>query len=78
LVARMKTLRVLRLNECGEIPSLALLDELPALEEFRFVDTNIADGDLRPVLRLKRVGFLRKKHYSHTPEEVDAIIRGNS
>ena len=71
----LKGLRSLRLNFCGEIPTLKFLDDMPGLEEFRFVNTNVVDGDLRPLLRLKWAGFLPKKHYSHTPEQVDAILR---
>lgn len=74
-VVGLPRLRSLRFNACGEIPTLRFLDELPDLEEFRFVNTNVADGDLRPLLRLKSVGFLPRKHYSHTPEELDAILR---
>lgn len=77
-VRAAKCLRVLRFNDCGEIPSLAFLADLPDLEEFRFVDTTIADGDLQPLLRLKRVGFLPKKHYSHTPAQVNAILRAGN
>ncbi len=71
----LKQLRSLKLNGCAELPSLRFLDELPRLEEFRFVGTNVADGELRPLLRLQRVGFLPKRHYSHTPEELDALLR---
>jgi len=68
------SLRTLRFNNCGEIPSIGFLDGLKNLEDFRFVDTNVIDGDLRPLLRLKSAGFFKKKHYSHTPEEIDAIL----
>lgn len=74
-VVRVPSLRVVKFNECGEIPSISFLDDMPQLEEFRFVDTNVIDGDLRPLLRLKSVGFFNKKHYSHTYEQVDAVIR---
>src|SRR6185503_15443209 len=73
-VQELENLRVLRFNDCGEIPTLGFLDRMKKLEEFRFVDTNIIDGDLGPLLRLERVGFLRKKHYSHTPEQIDALL----
>lgn len=73
-VAAFPRLRVLRLNDCGEMPSLKFLDRMPRLEEFSFVDTNVLDGDLRPLFRLKYAGFLNKKHYSHTDEEVEATI----
>jgi hypothetical protein len=68
------SLKVLRFNACGDIPSIAFLNEMPNLEEFRFVHTNVLDGDLTPLLRLKAAGFFAKKHYSHKPEEVAAII----
>jgi Leucine-rich repeat (LRR) protein len=65
----LKNLRVLRVNSCGEIPSLSFINEMPRLEEFRFVHTNVADGNLTPLLRLERVGFLPKRHYSHKPDQ---------
>jgi hypothetical protein len=68
------SLRVLHFNDCGEIPGLGFLNDMPKLETFRFVNTNVADGDLRPLLRLRSVGFFKRKHYSHTPEEVEEII----
>lgn len=73
-VATLPRVRVLRLNDCGQVPSLTFLDRMHALEEFAFVDTNVLDGDMRPCFRLKYAGFLNKKHYSHTCEEVEAII----
>jgi hypothetical protein len=74
-VRGLGALRLLRYNNCGRIPSIRFLDELPALEEFRFVGTTVEDGDLSPLLRLKRVGFTNKKDYSHTTREMDAILR---
>ncbi|MEI7767715.1 MAG: hypothetical protein WCJ97_09800 [Phycisphaerae bacterium] len=73
-VKELPRLRVLRFNHCGEIPSLDFINAMPTLEEFRFVGTNISDGNLTPLLRLKRVGFMRKKHYSHTPEEIQQLL----
>jgi hypothetical protein len=61
----IRSLKRLAFNRCGEIPSLGFLDELTALESFSFVGTNILDGDLTPCLRLRFVGFLDKRHYSH-------------
>ncbi len=71
----LKNLKVLKLNDCGDIANISFLNEMPAIEEFRFVKTNVLDGNIQPCLRLKKVGFFAKKHYSHTPEEVDAVIR---
>jgi len=65
----IRSLKRLAFNQCGEIPSLAFLNELTALESFSFVGTNIVDGDLRPCLRLRFAGFLDKRHYSHRSAE---------
>ncbi len=71
---RLKALRVLKFNECGEIPNLGWVRDLPKLEEFYFVNTNVADGDLTPLLGLRHVAFLPKRHYSHSPEELGALL----
>lgn len=74
VVKEVSSVRVVKFNDCGEIPSIDFLENMPNLKEFCFVDTNIADGNLSPLLRLDSVGFFKKKHYSHTPEGVDKII----
>ena len=70
-LARCPMLRKLRYNNCGELPSLGFLSAFSHLQEFRFVNTNIVDGDLSPLLNLKTVGFLPKRHYSHRPEDFE-------
>ena len=45
--------------------------------DFRFVDTNILDGDLTPIIdhpSLKSVGFFNKRHYNNTTETINAIL----
>ncbi len=73
IVSQLKNLTVLRFNDCGTIPNLQFIDEMKCLEEFRFVNTLIEDGDLHPLLRLKRVGFLPKKGYSHSPKDFVSV-----
>jgi hypothetical protein len=73
-VTNLENLRVLRFADCGSMPSLKFINRMPKLEELSFAKTNVEDGDLSPCLRLKWVGFLNKRHYSHTEEEVDAIL----
>jgi hypothetical protein len=68
----IRSLRRLAFNKCGEIPSLSFLNELPALESFSFVNTNIIDGDLTPCLRLQFAGFFNKRHYSHRDSDFPA------
>lgn len=68
----IRSLRRLAFNKCGEIHSLVFLNDLPALESFSFVNTNIVDGDLTPCLRLQFAGFLDKRHYSHRSADFPA------
>ena len=73
----LKNLKVLSLNNCGEIENLDFLENLPDLIDFRFVNTNIKSGDLNPIIKhkkIKSVGFLNKRHYSHKTEEIEKIL----
>jgi hypothetical protein len=74
----MRELRALRIIDCGEVPSISFLNEIPKLEEFRFVKTKVMDGDMSALLRLKKVGFLPSKKYTHTPAQVEATIRARA
>lgn len=64
----------LRLNNCGKLPTLEFLDSLTRLEEFRFVGTDVEDGDLTRCLRLKSVSFSDKKHFTHTLAKLKEAI----
>lgn len=77
-LAQCPRLRALRLNTCGTLPSLKFLNDFPRLEEFRFVDTNVLDGDLTPLLRLKSIGSMSKRHYRPSVEEVKRRIGDTS
>lgn len=74
VLSEIASLRDLKISKCAPIPSLSFLDKMPPLEFFSFVDTNVEDGNMTPLFRQTAVGFLRKRHYSHTPEQVDAMI----
>ena len=65
----------LRLNNCGSIATLDFLRRMPELKEFRFVNTNVEDGDLTPLLQLERVGFTNKRHFSHKSEEIEVELK---
>lgn len=73
-LSKCPKLRLLRYGNCGTLPSLAPLREFKTLEDFRFVNTNILDGDMSPLLNLKSTGFMKKRHYSHTPEQIARAI----
>jgi hypothetical protein len=70
---KLKKLKVLCLNACAPIENLNFLNSFPNLIDFRFVNTNILDGNLKPILEhptLRTVGFLNKKHYNYKLEKI--------
>lgn len=74
----LKNLRVLCLNSCGNLENLNFLYEFPNLTDFRFVDTNVLDGDLSPILNhptIRSAGFLNKRHYNIKDDKMDALLK---
>ncbi len=74
---KLKNLRILCLNDCGPIPSLDFLKNFPNLEDFRFVNTEVLDGNLQPLLEhptIKSVGFFNKKHYNFKDVEIGRLL----
>ncbi len=74
---RLKKLRVLCLNGCGSLDSLDILNNFPNLIEFRFVDTNVLDGNLKPILEhptIRTVGFLNKRHYNYSDDKIKSEL----
>ncbi|KAF2327300.1 hypothetical protein [Flavobacterium daemonense] len=70
---KLKKLKALCLNACAPIENLNFLSNFPNLIDFRFVDTNILDGNMKPILEhptIRTVGFLNKKHYNYKPEKL--------
>jgi len=69
----LKKLKVLCLNACGSLDNLDFLKNFPDLVDFRFVDTNVLDGNLKPILEhptIRTVGFLNKKYYNYKDEKI--------
>lgn len=73
-VSSIGSLKTLWFNHCGKVPTLQFLDALPDLQDFRFVGTEVLDGDLTPCLRIRSVGFLDKKAYSHRYADFEARV----
>jgi len=74
---QLKKLKVLCLNSCSPIANLKFLNHFPELLDFRFVDTNIIDGDLTPILEhptIRTVGFLNKRHFNYTDDQIKAEL----
>jgi hypothetical protein len=73
----LKNLKVLCLNVCAPLDNLKFLNKFPRLIDFRFVDTNILDGDLSPIIEhptIRTAGFLNKRHYNFTDKELKAAL----
>jgi hypothetical protein len=72
-IRSLSRLKKLHLNNDGEIESLKPIADLTKLESVLFYEsTDIVDGDLSPLLRLKslsRVSFRNRRHYSHRRED---------
>ncbi|HVS92992.1 MAG TPA: hypothetical protein VHE59_13205 [Mucilaginibacter sp.] len=54
---------------------------LPKLIDFRFVNTNILDGDLTQLIEhptIRSVGFLNKRHYNYSDEQIDLELKAKS
>lgn len=74
----LKNLRVLCLTSCGNLENLNFLHQFPNLIDFRFVNTNVLDGDLTPILdhpTIRSVGFLNKRHYNIKDVKMDALLK---
>lgn len=75
-IASLLNLEKLGINNCGEIESIKPVSNLKRLNRFEFWEsTNIVDGDITPCLNLKEVAFQNRKHYTHTNEEINKIIK---
>ena len=75
----LKNLKVLCLGGCAPLDNLDFLKNMPELLDFRFVDTNILNGDLTPLVqhpRLVNAGFLDKRHYSLKNSQVRLALAG--
>lgn len=66
-------LSTLHYVDCRPIQSLVFLKRLIGLREFTFVGTDVIDGDLSPLVGLRYSGFIDKRHFSHTYEEIRRI-----
>ena len=76
-ILKLADIKVLCLNGCGEIQNLDFLSKFKKLIDFRFVDTKIQSGDLRPLIEhptIRTVSFLNKRHYNMKDEQVEKIL----
>lgn len=77
----LRHLKVLCLKGCAPLDNLRFLERMPNLLDFRFVDTNVLDGDLTPLMNhpnLVNAGFLDKRHYNLKSIDVENHLRERS
>jgi hypothetical protein len=69
-------LEIIRMLSAGNMKSVAFVNQLKQLKSFNFLDTEVLDGDLNPLLRLDSVFFTEKKHYSHKTKNFNQMMDG--
>lgn len=78
LLSNAKNLKNVVMTDCGKIKSLKPLTNCPLLENITFTgDTDVEDGNFMPLfdlLKLKRMRFGEKRHYSHNRDQVASIL----
>jgi hypothetical protein len=77
-IASLQRLRRLWLSSCAPMPSLNWTKGLSQLDLFSFVETNVENGDLSPLLllpKLRYAGTMDKKHYNYKCDTLNELIR---
>lgn len=76
-IAALRYLRLLRLSETPAMPNLKWLAGMKRLDFFAFVDTDVADGDLAPLLdlpELRYVGTADRRHYNYKMAALNELL----
>jgi hypothetical protein len=76
-IAALPWLRRLKLSWCAPMPDLKWTKGMDLLDNFSFVETNVEDGDLSPLLelpKLRYVGTMDKKHYNYKFNAINEIL----
>nr|WP_315424196.1 hypothetical protein [uncultured Pedobacter sp.] len=72
-VMKFYHLTTLAYNNCGMLPSIEFILKMNSLNSFRFVGTDVVDGDMAPCIGIEYAAFSNKKHFSHTMEEIKSL-----
>ncbi len=76
-IASIGHLRRLKLSSCAPMQNLKWSAGLAKLDFFSFVETNVVDGDLSPLLslpKLRYVGTMDKKHYNYKMQRLNEVL----
>lgn len=69
-VVIFSNLNILGFNDSGVIESLEFIKKMKSLNSFRFVGSDVVDGDITPCVGLKFVNFTNKKQFTHKMEQL--------
>lgn len=73
-VTMLPNLKTLGLHSCGTIQNLEFINDLEKLTYFMFMDTNVADGNMLPLIhhtpKFQFLSFTNKRHFSHNNKEI--------
>ncbi|WP_341518349.1 hypothetical protein [Bacillus paramobilis] len=69
----LESLEILRLLDCGDIPTIDFIKNLKELNCFSFVGSTVIDGDVSFCEGIEFVSFTDKKHYSHKNKEFKGL-----
>lgn len=61
----IESLKYLGVIDCKEISSLDFIKNLPTLQKIVLGNTNVVDGNLSPIARIKEKFYVSKKHYMY-------------
>lgn len=76
-IAALRRLRRIKISDCASMPDLKWTKGMDQLDFFSFVETNVEDGDLSPLLRLPKlryVGTSDKRHYNYKFADINEIL----
>lgn len=76
-LASIRRLRRLKISNCASMADLAWTKGMNYLDFFSFVETKVLNGDLSPLLslpRLRYAGAGNRRAYSHSDDELNALI----
>jgi hypothetical protein len=76
-LAALPRLRRLKLFSCASMPNLKWTQGMNELDFFSFVETNVEDGDLSPLLalpKLRYAGTMDKKHYNYKFNTINELL----
>lgn len=68
-------LKILSFNDGGTISSIKFIKEMPSIESFRFVRTEVTDGDMSAGIGLRYAAFTNKKQFTHTMEQIKHLSK---